>query len=247
MKPLPHQPKAGFTLVELMVAMTLGLILLTGFFLFHQNALSAVFLADHKNRINRDIRTVTAEMSNYARMADQSIIYPSFREEDRDETTDTVGQSGTGDFLLLVYRGQLEGPTFQARSPIERLVGYYRWPEDPDDPESTGPVWRFIYEVPPEDAFTVNLEGLIPSDAFAANYGFLDPHEEGEDPPELPEGMYFSRVLELSEGLARGRLFYNFNNSAVIVNGKIIHGNQNRRVTDTYNFTIATRSQTNQF
>jgi len=50
-----------------------------------------------------------------------------------------------------------------------------------------------------------------------------------------------TNVVQLSEGLADGRLFYNFKNRTVMINGKIIHGNQAKWVTDTYNFSISPR------
>ena len=48
-------------------------------------------------------------------------------------------------------------------------------------------------------------------------------------------------IVELSEGLADGKLFYNFRERSIMVNGQIYHGNDYKRVTDTYNFTISPR------
>jgi len=48
-------------------------------------------------------------------------------------------------------------------------------------------------------------------------------------------------VIELSRGLADERLFYNFWGRSVMVNGQIHHGNDAKRVTETYNFTISPR------
>ena len=50
-----------------------------------------------------------------------------------------------------------------------------------------------------------------------------------------------SHMLELAKGLANERLFYNYRDHSIVVNGQILHGNAARSVTNTYNFTISPR------
>ena len=47
--------------------------------------------------------------------------------------------------------------------------------------------------------------------------------------------------MELARGLANESLFSNLRDLTIIVNGEIVHGNNAKRVTDTYNFTISPR------
>lgn len=136
------------------------------------------------------------------------------------------GQSG--DFLILVTYGDdlipydtADGTKYphdrDYTKPIVKIVGYYRSVEN--EAEQTGPVRKF--EVLPQgtDRFKA-IEELLPSTSKAGS---------------------FPIVVELSRGLANQRLFYNYRDRSVMVNGQIYHGNEAKEVTDTYNFTISPR------
>lgn len=222
----PHRRpdrRAAFTLSEMMVAVaivSLAMAMAMGFFI---ESLKASFVSEQKNNINADIRQLTGELSDIAREANFAILYRSFSNSDRDSVSDRLLDGNPGDFLLFGFQDEpnLENPLFAPRA-TTRLVGYYRAPANPADPESEGPVRRFDIDIPaPGNIMNPPaIETLIPDDS------------EIKDFPE---------VVPLSEGLADGRLFYNFGRGTIMVNGKIIHGVAAKRVTDTYNFTIATR------
>jgi hypothetical protein len=208
------------TLVEIMVAtsiMVTAMIMILGFF---TETTESTFVSGQKSIINNDIRTITNEMTLFARQANVSLLYNSYEAADRDAVTDRLGESLSGDFLLLVYMGDpevnSEGQIEQKR-PVSRLIGYYRAAATADEP---GPVMKFDVAVPTANRFDA-IEDII-----ANVVGPTSSHSE---------------VIEFSEGLANGRLFYNYRNEAIMVNGKIVHGNQAKRVTNTYNFTISTR------
>ena len=98
---------------------------------------------------------------------------------------------------------------------IERLVGYYRAP----DATGEGPVRKFDLSFSPSTS--ANLADLLPS------AGQIDA---------------FDQVVELSRGLADGRLFYNYRDRSIMIKGEIIHsGTVTRRATNTYNFTVTPR------
>lgn len=226
MHPSPNsrfRRRRGFTLVELMIAVA---ILLSGMFMalsFFSEMTESSFVSSQKNEINADIRKITQEMTVFAREANLAMLYPSFDSTDCDEAADRLGESNSGDFMLLVFQGDAETDSdgrIEQRRPIQRMIGYYRSPEDPTDPGSEGPVLKFDVGIPSADRFE-DLEYLIQTHA-----GVASSHDQ---------------VIELSEGLADGRLFYNFWNKSVMINGKIVHGNAAKRVTNTYNFTISTR------
>ncbi len=215
--------RRGFTLVELMIAIA---ILMVGMFMalsFFSEMTESSFVSSQKNEINADIRKITQEMTVFAREANLAILYSSFDATDCDADDDRLGESNSGDFMLLVFQGDAEVDSdgrIEKRRPIQRLIGYYRSPADPSDPASEGPVLKFDVGIPSADRFE-DLEYLIQNHA-----GTSSTHDQ---------------VIELSEGLADGRLFYNFWNKSVMINGKIVHGNAAKRVTNTYNFTISTR------
>lgn len=220
------------------VVFVLGLIMMMsmGFFV---ESLKATFVSEQKNMINGDVRTLTAQLAEAAKEANFVVLYSSFSGEDRDAVADRLLDGNSGDFLVFGFQGKpdLETP-MNAPGPISRVIGYYRAPEDPNDDDSMGPV-RFFDSDLDHSSYAASGEPL------------LGPIENALDPPTLEEiltSLYPAskssqnkEVVEMSEGLANHRLFYNFGKSTIMVNGKIIHGNEAKRVTDTYNFTISTR------
>ena len=99
---------------------------------------------------------------------------------------------------------------------ISRVVGYYRY--DAQD-GTEGPVLMFDTTYNPSS--TEDLADLLPDTRTAGS------HDE---------------VIELSNGLSDGKLFYNFYDRSIIVRGEILHdGAVSQQVTNTYNFTISPR------
>ena len=118
---------------------------------------------------------------------------------------------------LLIAKYNLDIPWDSTLPPIERIVGYYRSIDDTVN--NTGPIRKFDIDIAVADQ-NDPIEDLIPA------ISTVDTHET---------------IIELSEGLANERLFYNFRERSIMVNGQIYHGNDAKRVTDTYNFTISPR------
>lgn len=228
---------SGMTILEIMMTVTILGFIAAMTFGFFTESIKATFTSEQKNLINRDIRRLTAELSEAAREANFVTLYNSFKEEDRDDVADRLLAGNSGDFLVFGFQGEPDLSTsINAPQPIMRLIGYYRAPEDPDDPTSLGPV-RFFDT---DEDFSFNDDG----DPLNAPFNPLDPPSlEGLLADLYPESGWNSNdmVVEMSEGLADNQLFYNFGKSTIMVNGKIIHGVEAKRVTDTYNFTIATR------
>jgi prepilin-type N-terminal cleavage/methylation domain-containing protein len=212
--------RGGFTLLEAIIAMSLvsvAMAMILGFFV---ETTSSSFVSEQKNKINHDIRKLTNEMATNARQANYFLLYSSFQTADRNTIAKRLYAGNSGDFLVLVYQGERDlTSSITAPRPIERIVGYYRAPKDPNNPASVGPVRRFILNIPTADQLKT-VEELL---------------------PPVSQINTFSEVIELSEGLADQRLFFNFWDRSVMINGKIIHGNDAKRVTDTYNFTISPR------
>ncbi|MFP4351356.1 MAG: type II secretion system protein J [Puniceicoccaceae bacterium] len=233
----PLRPAAGFTLLEMMIVTAiLGLISMMSLGFFTES-IKATFTNEQKNLINRDIRRLTAELSHAAREANFVILYRSFASDDRDSVGDRLLAGNPGDFLVFGFQDEPDlTVSVNAPQQIVRLTGYYRAPSHPGDPSSTGPVRKFDTDI--DFDFAANGEPLLaPEDPLEA------PSVE-----EILETLYPDstlsanpEVVAMSEGLADRRLFYNFGRGTIMVNGKIIHGVEAKRVTDTYNFTISTR------
>ncbi len=237
MKHFMTDPKErGFTLLEVMlVVFVLGLIMMMsmGFFM---ESIKATFISEQKNLINNDIRSLTAQLSEAAKESNFVMLYRSFGDEDRDLAADRLLDGNSGDFLVFGFQDDPDlSVPLNAPVPTMRITGYYRAPEDPDDPGSEGPV-RFFDSDADYNYAAQGLPLLAPIDP-------LDPPGIEQILTELyPEStMNDNReVVTLSEGLANERLFYNLGEETIMVNGKIVHGVEAKQVTDTYNFTIST-------
>lgn len=216
----PRQ-STGFTLVEMMFALT-GISVLTAIFLsFYTDASQVAFVSDERNQINKDVRILTGEMSNVARQSNYFLLYKSFYSADPDKSGDQLQEGKSGDLLVFVFQGDPDNLQILEMRPTTRIVGYYRAISDPTDPGAIGPVKKFDLAIPDDDQ-DKPIEVLLPDSSKVND---------------------FPNVVELSEGLADGKLFYNLWGKSVMVNGKLIHGNIAKRVTDTYNFTISPRGQ----
>lgn len=202
-----------------------------GVFMFTRDIGLISFVNTAKMNINADFRDLTNELMDNGRDATLGFVYESFYDEDlRTPPTGKTGASyrlrddESGDFLLLVFYGQDTTPADTVAPPIERIVGYYR---AVDTDEELGPVRRFdiTYDPPMEGSAS-------------------DPLEVEELIPDISDSEDHDTVVELARGLADQRLFFNYRNRSILVNGQIYHGNDAKRVTDTYNFTITPRGPT---
>jgi hypothetical protein len=215
---LGRRARQAFTLLEVLIAIS-GLSVLSLIFTsVYLDCYKVAFVSDERNQINRDIRTITGELSHYARASNYFLLYRSFASEDRDTVGDQLAEGNAGDLLVLVYQGDADIMDLSAARPTMRIVGYYRAPAGTS---FSGPVRKFDIAIA-EDDREKPIETLLPSASLINT---------------------FPKVIELSEGLADGRLFYNLWGRSVMVNGKILHGNAAKRVTDTYNFTVSPRGQ----
>lgn len=194
-----------------------------GLLSFHVQMLKGGLFSEQKNMINRDIRKVTTEFNDIAKEANYFVLYNSFAGGDRNSEEDRLYSNRSGDFVVFVFTSP-NAATFGSQ-PVDRIVGYFREPQDLEDVSNVGPVLKFDidYNSPVDigDSGSVTLEDLFPSSSG--------------------ENGNFDQVVELSKGLANGKLFYNFEKKSIMVNGQIFHGNSGNRITDTYNFTVSPR------
>lgn len=207
-----RRKKGGFTMVEILISMSIMAVLVTSIMSFYLQFYRTAFANEQRNMINRDIRTLTARLSEDGRQANYFILYRSHELTDRNNEKDRLSDGESGDLLVFVYSEPPKASSVRGRT--SKLVGYFR---DATAGQS-GPVRRFEVELDP--ASPAQIEALFPNQTRMA---------------ESPQ------VVELSRGLADGRLFYNFWGRSVMVNGQIYHGNEAKRVTETYNFTVSPR------
>lgn len=227
-----QEKRGGFTLVEVLIALAVGSMVMAGTVQLLLNVTKASFITTEKLDINADVRNFTVEMANHARASNHFLIYRSLSRDDRDGADDRLRDGGSGDFLLLIY---LEPwPNINSPEHITKLVGYYR-NANPDSSNSEGPVMRF------EKRF--HDPGLTTPPAWSSgeypSANLVDVEELLED--VSGGGSGHEQVVELSRGLADGKLFYNYLDRSIMIKAEIIHGNVAKRITDTYNYTVSPR------
>lgn len=227
----PPRSKQGYSLVEIMIALTIMMSVLamaTGF-LTENSAIN--FKSTAKNNINRELRNTINQMAIEAKQANYFLIYTSAEDGERYDRDDRMRPNESGDALLLVYKSswadmeELEMDPLRDPRPITRIILYYRDPNTTINGASVGPVMRWeqdFTDEPVTDAEEIReVELLLPAAADLRSQS--------------------RQVMAFSEGLVDGRLFYNFQNRTIMINGRIIHGNAAKWVTDTYNFSISPR------
>ena len=212
--------RLGFSLPEVTVALSIFSMVSGGLLSFHVQMIKGGLFSEQKNRINRDIRMVTNEFNEVAKEANYFVLYNSFANSDRDSEEDRLFSNRSGDFVVFVFTSPTAA-TFGSQ-PVDRVVGYFRSAQNLGDVTNVGPVMKFdtTFSSPIDigNSSSTKLEDLFPS-----------------------PGGDFDEIVELSKGLANGKLFYNFEKKSIMVNGQIYHGLTGNRITDTYNFTISPR------
>ncbi|MGE9295645.1 MAG: PulJ/GspJ family protein [Puniceicoccales bacterium] len=217
----------GFTLVEMLVAMFVVTLLSAGLFIFMVDVSKGIFWGTEKAEISEDVRTFTMRIAAEARSANSAYIYTSFNKEDRDQDSDKQKAGQSGDCLVLVnteYYPDSDSPTHYTR-----IIVYYRIPDDEGD--EAGPVHRYEWEAsgPSQYVSSVGPGGAaVPLESVLTS---KIPNIPKDDPV----------VIELSRGVADGRLFTNYKDTTIVINGEILHGNKVKEVTNTYNLSISPR------
>ncbi len=230
MKTSSPRPR-GFTLVEIMVAMTIMVMIFAGLLRVFLQVLGTYTFDTAKIQINHDIRTFTASMSENATYANYFKIFPSYTNLTRTATTlvnpndpdqgfttaltDTsVNDGQSGDCLVLVYKDLTDD------TKISRIIVYFR---SPDPVTNIGPVRVCDYPITPSS--NLPLYQLIPN---------------------ITDPTIYPIVVQLSQDVATGRLFYDYHERSIIVKGNIIQrggllNSVHATATDTYNFTVSPR------
>ncbi|WP_309385962.1 prepilin-type N-terminal cleavage/methylation domain-containing protein [Cerasicoccus frondis] len=220
--PASAKAKRGFTLPEILIALLLITLLSAGLISFMLDVARGIFWGTEKAEISEDVRSFTMRLAAEARSSNAYIIYKSFAQEDRNEGSDRRDDGQSGDCLVLFTTE----PYPDADSPEHYTSAIIYFRKGSDESDGVGPVYRLSWQANPSQY--VNASD-VPMETMLANIA-------ADDTGDYPV------VIELSRGVANGRLFTNYKNGKVaVVNGEILHGNQVKEVTNTYNLSISPR------
>jgi prepilin-type N-terminal cleavage/methylation domain-containing protein len=227
--------RRAFTLVEIMVAMSIMVMIMAVLLRTFLEVLNTYKYDTAKILINHDIRRFTASMTEDATYSNYFKIFPAYGNLTRSVTTlvnpsdpdqgyttaltdSSVADGQTGDCLVLVYKDTSDD------TKIARIICYFRNPGPTvNGVQQPGPVRRFDLPITPSSSLPVWQ--LI---------------------PDIPDPTIYPVVVELSQDIGNGLLFYDFQDRAIIINGQIVQrgGALNTvhfNATNTYNFTVAPR------
>lgn len=188
--------------------------------MFIKDTARIMFVSTEKLEMVADIRQITATLADKAREANEAYVYTSYT-LGKLSADDLQGEGGKGDCLVLLYTQPRDAATgvvsFTGVAHIMKIGVFYR--EEVED--GSGPVKFFEIDYTSlggKLASTNSVESLV--SAYTGN----------------------SRVIvQLAKGLADKSLFYQMNKESIIVKAEIYHGNNAKKVTNTYNFTISPR------
>lgn len=210
--------KKGYSLIELMVALGVFGILMTMVMLFYIDSQRLGFRSEFRNQVNRDFRTFTQQMARDAHNANFFLVYEDF--ERASAKSMRLDEMRSGDYVIFaslydISEDHTVQPHARGSDTVRKIVGYYRDVQNGD----LAPVFRYEINLPPGSK-AVEIEKYLPTDR---------------------QSLQLTEVVDTSEGLSDGALFYNFRGRSVLINGRFYRGRDNQPVTETYNFTISPR------
>ncbi|MCF7686709.1 MAG: prepilin-type N-terminal cleavage/methylation domain-containing protein [Cephaloticoccus sp.] len=258
---------AGFTLVETIVTMTIIGFVVIGVMPFFLQNTKYLYTSEQKLLINADIRDFTNEMVENAREANYFVLYQAAYTRVRTDDGVTVkrdfNSSGTvnaidrmtagqaGEFLVFVY---YEDPFFDSRFydgnannnditsvRVTRMVSYWAAPNR----NIPGKTALYVMDT---DSFKSSPSATSWSTPWSVTFPVTLTSSVTIESLLQPATLAYAQtsnariVINDMRGLGpSGSYFVNYLNRSVLVRAKILHGNQAKRVTNTYNFTITPR------
>ncbi|WPJ98165.1 prepilin-type N-terminal cleavage/methylation domain-containing protein [Coraliomargarita algicola] len=223
------QWQRGFTLVEVLITMSIGVLLLGFASMFFVDALKISLGVTNNLDIENSIRDITDQLSQDARNANSFVIYGTFFDEGheisgsfRNPAEDVLAsnyrkQAGeSGNCCIFVYNGEDLTPLDLSPAPIKRIVGYYL--NDVADSEGVE-LKRFDINIATAKQ-ALSIEKLVPLVSDSGNHTVL---------------------VESANGLISGNLFYNLLGRSIVVNSEIIYDLPTKTSGGTYNFTVSPR------
>lgn len=235
--------QSGFSLVEILIAMTVSAMLMAGVMSFYIQSLKGMYASDQRIKLAGQINRFSNELIVQASRSNQFVLFKTATAADFDGTN-TAPDSGdsdrqniisndpddplhpAGDFVVFIYY-EIPKPTAQVVHRISKLEGYFL---NTSTAGGTGPVRKVVIDLsgtPSTDSIETILTNNWGTTAVFSNYF---PLVRGLALPEVIDGTAVS-------GTPSPRLFYMSASRNVIITGQIYSSSQNTNTTDWKTYT----------
>jgi len=208
--------KRAFTFVEIMFVVLIMGFVSVGMYQFIVDSSKVLFVSTEKNDIVSNIRQFSGEMHSVAKSANVAYVYSTFNLADRNAANDRLNDGLSGNCVIFISLQADANPLNPDL--ITKIVGYFLTP----DATGAGALKKFTLTYPGG----VNSVTNTPESLMA---GISPTSSTNKD------------VIQMVQGLSSGKLFYNYRDRSVMVKARFIQGNNSKRVTSAYNFTISPR------
>ncbi len=238
----PHKTR-GFSLVEILVAMTVSGMLLAGVMAFYIQSMKSMYASDQRIKLAGQINRFSNELIVQASRSNQFVLFKSATPQDFDGTNsapdseDSDRQNITsideedplhpaGDFVVFVYY-EIPKPTAQTVHRISRLEGYFL---NASVAGNTGPVRKVVIDLSASPS-TSSIESILTARwNNGAVFSTYFPLVRGLALPEVIDGTEVTTT-------PGPRLFYMSATRNVIITGQIFSSSQNTNTRDWRTYT----------
>jgi prepilin-type N-terminal cleavage/methylation domain-containing protein len=225
MKQLSIRKKKGFTLVEILFAMSILMIVVAGVLPMYVQSSKNILTVDSKIDVNAQVRSITTDIISEAREADAYVLYDNYRgawiEGDFVDFRSApyhgrgrLRDGESGKMLVLLFYGIDPTPDDRNPAPLEKIIGIYL---NANESSSNGSLQSFTVT---DIDNTKSMEENLPTSSKMGSHDI---------------------VVQDVTGLIDGDVFYNFGGRSIMLSATLAHENGAIKETNTYNFTITPR------
>jgi len=247
--------RKAFTLVEVLVATTIGFTVMTVALLMLYAVTRTYRSTDIKNTVSEDFRELTRLMVEQGDLSNGYFIYKTFDTvADRDSASDVIGSGDSGDFVVFIYYSMADIKTSPNYQRVSRIVGFYR--TQTSDPtvsqiryfDSLKHNWGQAFSVANPATLAMDgtgVEALLPKPKSTST---SDQAAYSSVVSQFPT-LTFQAMGTAADDSDALRLFYNINGKCMSISGMVVRKQTasggvavNYKSQNAFNLTISPRS-----
>jgi len=256
----------GFTLAEIMIAMSIFALLMSMLMSFYLQSLRTMYASDQRMKLAAQIKKFSNELIVQASRSNQFVLYKSPTPADFDGTNaatyadnsdrqiilgndnDDASSNPAGDFVVFIYY-EIPKPTTEAQHRILKLEGFFLSTATPGEP---GKVTKVLIDLSTAPS-TATIESILTAkwaitstgDPTRAQFTDYFPMVRGLAKPEVVDGV---AITTATNPQPAARLFYMTRARNVIISGQIfssikdLNTKNDRTYTNSFCFNITPRT-----